>query len=124
MTACSKRKEAFVANSSTCPLCGGEVPLSIIRLRGAFSCPNCAGCLRHRFSHEIAVKAIAFGIAFGAAYGLGLGGISIFIAGCLLGPLFIVPLWRISAILVPPALVAATRATETLGLGNDRRIDR
>jgi predicted RNA-binding Zn-ribbon protein involved in translation (DUF1610 family) len=101
---------------STCPLCGGFVPLEAISFRGDFDCPTCGKALRIRRNYEVAVRVACGVLGFLLAAGVGFRGLLLFCFGFMPGPFLIGPVWFAARSAYPPALVRSSPRLITLDL--------
>jgi hypothetical protein len=99
-----------------CPVCGGDVPTEIVRLRGTFDCPICSKPLRVSKIHALVIRLTAVAVGFLLARGAGFEGLLLFCFGLMASPFLIVPLWRLSIIFKRPSLVSSDPAVTTLSL--------
>lgn len=104
--------------ASICPLCGGSVPLQIVRLRESFDCPSCGKALKVHGIYEFVVKLTALAIGFLLARMLGFENLWVFCVGLVISPFLVTPVWRASAAVRLPVLIPATQGVTTLGLGS------
>jgi len=101
---------------STCPLCGGFVPLEAISFRDDFDCPTCGKPLRIRRSYEVAVGVACAVLGFLLAAGVGFRGLLLFCFGFMPGPFLIRPVWFAVGSAYPPTLVRSSPRVITLDL--------
>jgi len=102
--------------AGTCPLCGGPVPLQIVRLRESFDCPCCGKALKVHGIYELVVKLTAVAIGFLLARMLGFDNLWVFCVGLVISPFLITLVWRASSTVRVPVLIPATPGVTTLGL--------
>jgi hypothetical protein len=99
-----------------CPLCNGDVPAEIIRLRGPFDCPCCGKALKVNGIHELVIRLIALAAGFLLARGAGFESLLLFCFGLMISPFLVLPVWRLSMAVKRPTLIAASPQVITLSL--------